>query len=515
MKSTPPQGADSPGDPAEADLALAPTTAVDVDPQAQQKIVAAQASGNGRWYAAIAVLVVLTEQTALGFQLIAPALTDLAVKYETTQIIWAITIFTLVGGVVTPLIGKLGDRYGKRRVLLYAAGISIIGAAISALASNFEVFLVGRALTGVSAAFLPVTYALMRDVFPERLRNLGISIATNGVGVVTIAGPFIAGFLIDNVSTESVFWFIAALSVVGSLGTIAFVPESPIRLAGKLDLPGAIGLGLGFMLLLLGVAQLQDWGKTDPRTLACLIGGVLVLGAWWWWEHRAADPFIDPRVLKARATATVVASYAFASGAIVVIASNLPTFLQTSREQAVSYGFGLSATGVAVYLFVPGITTVAGGLVVGFTARRYGFRVFLIVGAALIALGSLGLSAFIPQHWGPIVMYGIVGLGAMVYAAGPGMLMLVAPPDQRGVAAGMLGSSTSILGSLFAQIAGLVLASSVVSASGGAPIYTIDAVRVVFYIAAGMGIVGVVLALAIPKARLGERQGDPASAAGR
>lgn len=455
--------------------------------------------GSGRWIAAVAVLVVLTEQSALGFQLIAPALGGLAAKYETTQVIWTITIFTLVGGVVAPLIGKLGDRYGKRRVLVYAAVVSLIGSIISALAPSFEVLLVGRALTGVSAAFLPITIALMRDVFPPRMRDISISIATNGVGVVTIAGPFIAGFFIDNISLESVFWFVGALSLIGAIGTIALIPESSVRNQSPIDFVGALGLVAGVFALLFGISQISSWEFADPRTLGVLGAGILILAAWWAWEKRTAEPFIEPAILTSRITSTVLLAYAFGGGAITVIASYLPTFLQTPRELGGSYGFGLDATGVARYLVVPGVLTVVGGLVVGVFARRYGFKFFLILGSGFIALGAAGLSIFTEHSWGPIVMYGIVGFGAMVYAAGPNLLMAVAPAEQRGVSAGVLSATMSIVGSLFAQIAGLVLSRNTVQVVSGTPVYSGKGVALVFSLAAVMGLVALVISLYAPR----------------
>ena len=453
----------------------------------------------GRWFGALAMLVLLTEQTALGFQLVAPAMPQIAAKYETTQIIWVITAFTLTGGVVTPIIGKLSDKYGKRFVLSLTAVVAFIGSVISALAPNFEVLLIGRAISGVASAFLPVAYALIRDVFPKDMRDVSIGIATNGIGVVTIAGPFIAGFLIDNISMESVFWFVAILSAVGAAGTIWLVPETDVRDESSIDYIGAVLVAIGGFALLLGTSQIENWGIGSAKTLGLLIGGVVVLVAWWFWEKRVDDPFIVPELLSTRSTATVIFAFAFASAVVTVIASYLPTFLQIPRELGIDYGFGVDATGVARYLVVPGILTVLGGLVVGFGAKKYGFRSFLIAGSAMMIVGSVFLSIFTSDWWGPVIGYGMIAIGAMVNAAGPGLLMLLAPVHQRGVAAGMMGSLTAVVGSLFAQFAGLVLSQNIGQVAGGMPVYTIDGVRYVFYLAAAMGVIAVIIALLVPR----------------
>ena len=467
--------------------------------------------GRSRWVVALVFLVLLTEQSALGFQLIAPALTDFAVRYETTHVIWAITAFTLTGAVLTPLIGKLGDHFGKRRILMYAAAVSTIGCVISALAPTFQIFIAGRVLSATSVAFLPVTYALMRDVFPSRMREISISIATNGVGVVTIAGPFLAGFLIDNIGTSSIFWFVAAISVVGAVGTALLVPETSIRDHSRFDIVGIAGLVAGMFLLLLGISQVQDWGLTNPRTIGLLVAAVLILCAWWAWEANYDEPFVSTAVMRNRATTSVLFSFAFIAGAGVMMSSHLPTLLQTPRELADDYGFGVNATGVAGFLVLAGVLTVAGGVMVGILGRRYGFGPFLVLGGALTTVGGVGLASVTTDAWGPVIFYGICGLGAMVYAAGPNLMMQLAPSEQRGVSAGMLGLVGGVLGSLFAQLGGLILSENAKLTDAPMPVYTGSGVRWLFITAAVLAAVGALIALAIPKrpAQLYAQSGAP------
>jgi MFS family permease len=452
-----------------------------------------------RWFAAVAVLVLLTEQTALGFTLIAPALMGFATEFQTTQVIWVITIFVLIGSITTPLIGKLGDRYGKKKVLVYATLVTIVGSVICALAPSFGVLLFGRALMGVSTAFLPVTFALIRDVFPESYRNMSLAIATNGVGVITIVGPFLAGYLIDNHGQESVFWFVGGISVIGALGTIALVPESPVRNKARIDVVGAVGLAAGLLLIMYGTSQLQTWQFSDIRTFLTIGGGLAVLVAWWFWEDRANEPFIDTKLLASRPIATVIFAYALGGAGITIMASYLPTMLQTPRALGGDYGFGLSATGVARYLVAAGVLTVVSGLIVGALAKRYGFRVFLIAGPVIIAVGAVGLGFLTTESWMPMAFYGLVGLGAVVYAAGPGLLMVLSPPSSRGVTAGMMGAVSGAAGSMMAQLSGLVLSKNIGQTVDGYAVPTGTGFSYVFLIAAAVSIAGVVVAVMIPR----------------
>ncbi|MGR6999387.1 MFS transporter [Yinghuangia aomiensis] len=373
-----------------------------------------------RWFVAVAVLVLLTEQTALAFTLIAPALIGLATEFQTTQVIWVLTIFTLVGSVVTPIAGKLGDKYGKKKVLVHTSIVAAVGGVISALAPNFETLLIGRALMGTSVAFLPVTFALIRDVFPENYRNVSLGIATNGAGIVSILGPFLAGHLIDNYGHASVFWFSVVITTLGAAGTIALVPETHVRTNSPIDVVGALGLGGGVLLIMLGLSQLQTWSLTDVRTIATLGGGIVVLVLWWKWEAHVEAPFIDTQVLSSRPVATVTATYAFVTAGIAIIGSFLPGMLQTPRALGIDYGFGLGATDVALYIIPGGVMTIVTGLLVGTLAKRFGFRAFLLVAPFPIAIGGLGFAFLMTESWMPILSYGIAGIGAMIYAAGPG-----------------------------------------------------------------------------------------------
>ncbi|MFD4599781.1 MFS transporter [Streptomyces sp. NPDC058464] len=466
-----------------------------------------------QWFAAIAVLVLLTEQTALGLSLIAPALGQLATKYHTTQIAWMITIFMLAGAVLTPLLGKIGDRVGKKRVLVITALVGTAGSVICALASNYGTVLMGRALMGSAAAFLPLTYSLVRDVFPEKYRNLSIGIATNGAGVVTILGPFLAGFLIDQIAPEAVFWFMAALSLAGAVGTILIVPESETRNRSAFDVPGIISLAVGLLALMYGITNLTAWGVLSARSLTFVGGGLVVLVAWWMWELRAAEPFIDPRLLSSRPMWTVILGYSLICSGMVVATSYLPTMLQTPRSLGGDYGFGLDATGVAVYCILGGIATVAVGVGVGVASRRYGFRPFLLLSGVFIIAASLVLAFLHTESWMPILGFGLVGVASMSYVAGAGLMMQLTPEKSRGVSAGMLAAIQGVIGSTVLQVAGLVLSNHVRATPGAGPgplVYSTSGWVLTFGVGAVAGLIGLAIATLVPKP---QKQAEPATGA--
>lgn len=470
---------------------------------AEQTATRIDSKGSSRkWFIALTVLVVLTEQSALGFQLISPALIGLATEFQTPDIIWTITVFVLVGAISTPLVGKLGDRYGKRKILLAVTVIALLGSMVSALAPTYPLMLAGRALTGVSAAFLPITVALVRDVFPEHIRPVSIAICTNGVGVVTVLGPFLAGWLIDTWGPRSIFWFISVLSLIGALGCAALVPETTVRNKARIDLLGAGWLAVGLLVLMWGLRPAQANFMADPMSIGAIVVGVVLLVAWWLAERRVREPFIDTRLLATRPISTVILLNGLITAAIIVVSSYLPSMLQTpSAATEGIYGFGVDASGVALFLVPAGVVTVAGGLTVGWGARRVGYRFFLLFGSACMVISGLMIGLLRTEPWMPIVGWVFGGLAAMVWAACQGLLMEVAPAEHRGVSAAMLGAISGVLGSLAVNIAGLIAGSFVVSSlDGGFPIYSATGVALPFLIAAGLGVVAFLVALGAPRA---------------
>lgn len=482
------------------------------DPKAAAALEIAHRKGGAFWWSILLALVLLSEQTALAVNLLAPALGPLATEFETTQIIWTITAFVLVGGVVTPLAGKLADIYGKRRVLLVLGVISTTGAAVAALAPNFAWLMVGRVMGGVAMAFLPLIYSLIRDIFPERRRSLSISIATNGVGVVTVAGPFLAGWLIDDFGARAVFWFVVLISIPGLLLTRFVVPETPVRAKTSVDWLGALLLGGGLGALLLGLNQAQTWGWGDARTLACLIGGVVALIAWVQWERTVRDPLVSIPLLRSRPVATVLAATALATGALTAIASFLAMQIQTPRAVTDGgYGFGLSATEVAVWFLPAGILTVLSGVFVGLTAKKIGFRNNTVIAALLVAFVGVWLGLAHDQSWMIIFGWGVAGMGAMLYATMPNLLMRAAPVDQRGVAAGMGATAVAVTAAVITQIVGIILNNNVDQVIQGAPIYANEGYATGFVVAGAVAFVGALVALLIPRDRAQESDAPAAT----
>jgi MFS family permease len=482
-----------------------PTTKVDqvvVDEKQKGIVEQLQQRRGGFWVMVIVALVLLSEQSALAFTVFAPILPQFAGVYQTDQIVWILTVFSLSGAVFGPILAKLGDIHGKKKLLVITAGIATVGAIIGFLAPNFIVLLIGRAIMGVAVAFAPLTFGLMRDTFPPKLRSLGISIATNGIGVVVIAGPILASLLVDNFGTQSVFVLMAVISLLGMLLIGLIVPESPLRAKGHIDWFGAILLVIGVLAAQIAITQAGTWGYLDWRTLLLFFGGIAVLVLWFFQQRAAKEPIISMRLLTRRPFWTPLISIALIVSATAMGSYLVPQMLATPADVAPGYGQGLVATQIALVFAPAGVLVIVGGIFVGLTARSIGFRNQVLIGAALVAVHAIFLAMFHTEVWHYVLAYALGGLGLLVLAARPNLILLAVPEDQRAVANGIVGTADGIIGGTMQQIAFVILAGSVLlQIAPGVNLYNESGFVTALFVGGAIAIVGGLLALAIPQGR--------------
>lgn len=451
---------------------------------------------------AIAVLIVLvfvTEVVALSFQLVTPALTQMSAAFHTAQIGWVITILSLVGAIAVPLAGKSADIGGKRKVIVWLTAAMILGSVVVAVATSFGLVLAGRALQGLMIAAGPLTYSLMRDVLPPRMLALGASISTTGIGLVTIAGPFLSGYLIDQFGFRGVFWFLGGLGALALLLVLTVVPESSLRVPARLDVFGGLLLGgcVALLLLWLTFGSEQGWGSA--ASLLPLAGGVAAGLLWWRHQRRSAEPLVDLALVRARPVWTVMVAGAAVTTAVTAAAVLIPLMVQTSRSAGGSYGFGVGPSGVPLYLVPAGLTTMLGGMAIGVLARRFGPLRLLATGAVLMAAGAFALAFAHSESWQVVVAYLVSGAGSgLALGAVPNLVIAAVPAEQQGVTAGVVSLLQSLASSAGVQAIFIVLALQVVTVAGGQPVYAGSSYTISFVLVAVLALLAVAM---VPIAR--------------
>ena len=485
--------------------------------EAEERLAEREEAANRRpmsyWWLALFILVLHSEAVAFSFNLVSPTLVPIATEFQTTQLGWMYTALTLVGAVSIPLTTKLADLYGKKRMILAVTAVATLGALLVATANSYTVVLVGRALEGTLLALIPLVYSLMRDIFPRRILAFSVTIAASGVGVVTICGPFIAGYLVDNHGWQSVFWFLFVEQLVGLIAILFVIPESPVRQRVRLDWAGALLLGGGLGVILLGISQGSAWGWTDARTLGCILGGLAVLALWVVAARRTTEPLMDLTVLRSRSVSAILAFGMLGQVALAGAATMLPILVQTPRELGIDYGFGVSATGLTQFTVPAGAATVVVGFVLAALIRRTGAKTPVLVGLVLQIIGCVGLALMHDTKGQVIGFFLLLGISqALVFSSVPALVIAAVPQRLQAVSAGMSGTTQTLGGAIGPAICFAILAANVGTLVQGQPIYTNHGLVVAYLATAVASVMTLLVALAVPRLRV---PGDQAEAAER
>ncbi|WP_182358491.1 MFS transporter [Tomitella gaofuii] len=451
-------------------------------------------------------IVLVLELLSVSYLMIAMALPDIATHYQTTQAAWLITAFLLLGAVAAPLVGKLADIYGKRRLLIACLVIAAVGSLLSALAGSYALMIAGRALAGMLVPCLFLSYSLIRDVFPSTTVPLAVSIATAGMGLISIAAPFLTGWLIDDFGWRSIFWFFTVTLVVLGVLILVSTPETTVRLRSRVDVIGAILLGAGIAGVLIAVSFGPTWGWGAGSTLLYLFGGLVLLGAWLASSRMIREPLMRLDILRLRPVLFTVAAAGAVYGATSVYSTILPSLAMTPSEMGLGYGFGVDAEGFAIFQVPIGALTMVGGIVVGLLCGRgIAARTLLLNGSVLLIVGGT-LTALANDDKGLLLLWGAVfGLGTgLGYAAIPNLVIKAAPPELQASTASMTGVSQSLVASITPVIAYTIMNDSFMAPidpqlTGGAVLYTEGGYVAAFFVAAAAGLLALVMALGIPR----------------
>lgn len=458
-----------------------------------------------KYYVGLLISIVLLFEVApLEYSMVYPSLRYMAAEFNTPDIGWVVTILGLVGVVSLPIIGKLGDIYGKKRMLMVVAGIFSIGTLTCALAPTFPILLLGRALEAASVGMTPLAYGLIRDVFPRRMIPVALSAVSTGIGFNGIAGPLIGGYLSTEFGYRAIFWFLLAYVAVIAPAVYFTAPESPLRLSHQLDWVGAGLLGGGSLLLMLSINQGRSWGWDSPKTLIAFAVSAVLSAVFVLYELHTTQPLIDMRVLWARAMRSTMLASLLGSFAIGGYAFALPLMLMTPRVDGISYGFGLTAFAFALWTLPHGILAMASGPLAGLLARSSGPRASLIVAMTAIMI-SLSLLAFVhDQQWQIITLVAIFGVGqGFFYAASANLVVEAVPPSQTGANAGVLGSSNSLGAAFGVTILSAILSAHIWSVDQGTRqiIYTDAGFTYVFLLLGALGAIGLIVAFTMSHGR--------------
>ena len=446
---------------------------------------------------------------SLAQTMLIPALGELTTQLGTdaSGIAWVLTAYLLAAAVATPIAGRLGDMFGKRRMLVLSLVLFGFGSTIAAFGDSLELVVIGRALQGLGGGIFPLCFGIIRDEFPrERVAgSIGLISAIFGIGGG--AGLVAGGLIADHLSYHWIFWLGAISAGLAAVATHVWVPESPERTPGRIDIPGAVLLAIGLVLPLFAISRANDWGWGSAQTLGLIAAGLAVLAVWVVVERRVAQPLADiptlvkPPVLLTNVATLFVGFGMFGSFLLIPQLAELP--------EATGFGFGLGATGAGLLLLPGAVVMLFAGPLSGALGSRFGSKLPLALGAAITSAGLVGLGL---NHGSEatVVLWSFVmstGIG-FAFAAMANLIVEAVPPVQTGEATGINTLMRSVGAAIGSQVSAAILAGSVTA--DGFP--SDSGFTAAFLVSAAVAAIAAGIAVVIPR---GEHQAIRARGAER
>ncbi|PDP88027.1 MFS transporter [Glycomyces fuscus] len=418
-------------------------------------------------------------------------LPQLLEHFDTDQAAWLNASAMLAGAIWSPLLAKSSDLFGKRRLLVITLLTACAGALVCLAAPNVWIFLAGRFLQGAALAAIFITVALTRQICAPRVAMPVIGLVTSGASIVGIVEPFLMVPVIDLFGYRSVFVVAALLAAVAALCVRSFIPESPVRSAGRIDVGGALLLGGGLGSVLAYASLGGDAGWLSAGMVALLAAGAAALAGWAVLALRVAEPIIDIRALSRPILLTLLA-LVLAAGSFRSMLQLTSIIAQVPPDLGLGYGLG-DGGAVAVLLATPSLGIMVGGTLAGWVAGRFGPARPLLAAVAVGAAATFMMLAGVSVLPLAIACGALVGMAAGAIAtSGYNLATSLAPPERQGTVSGLV-SVMFALGSVVFSFAGgeLLKATRIPGiAADGAPVSTAAGVHLYVLMA------GVLFALA-------------------
>lgn len=380
---------------------------------------------------------------------------------------WLITGFTLVATASAAVLARLGDIFGRKRILLFCLAGAMCGSLVSAMSDSLLGIIVGRSLQGTAGAILPLCYGMTREYFPKARVSMVIGIiaataqAGGGIGLV------LGGLIVDHLTWHFIFVVSAAMALAAFVAVALLVPPSRAFSPAVIDWIGGVLFvpGLWLLLYAIGLGEGSGWGGTEQLSFGAAGAAVLII--WILYERRIPNPIVDVRLLLNRQiglTILIVVLLAIGTmnqGQIVLV------MLQQPVETGI--GLGLSATTAALIHMPASFVGVLAGPLCGWYAARRGARDAMIMASACASVAWIGLtllhdSVWIVSLWQILSLFSI---GAVLTAA-PTIIVQTVSSDRTSEATGVLQIARKIAMGTGAQLLAISLATSTTPASSSA-----------------------------------------------
>ncbi|MER7503938.1 MFS transporter [Nonomuraea pusilla] len=412
---------------------------------------------------------------------------------------WVITSTLLAGAVAMPIMGRLGDLHGKRRMLVLSLAVMVVGALVSALTSDLYVMIAGRALQGFVMSGVPLGLGLMRDLLPRERLGLGMALMSSSMGIGSSLALPAAALVAQHADWHALFYGSASLGVLCIALTLLAIPESPARAQGAFDVRGAVGLSAGLVLFLLPITKGGDWGWASGTTLGMFAAAAVVLVLWGVMELRLRTPLVNLRTTARPAALFTNLASIMVGASFLVVSLVLPQLLQLPTSTG--YGLGQSMVVAGLCMTPLGLTMLLTAPIYARLSAALSPKAALILGMVIIAFGYGAGLGLMSAPWQSLVITATLGVGiGLAYSSLPALIAGAAPASEAG-SANALNTLMRMIGSSVASaVIGMVLAGNAHQVNG-VTVPTLHGFRVSFLIATGTMVIGLLPALFLPRVR--------------
>jgi EmrB/QacA subfamily drug resistance transporter len=440
------------------------------------------------------LILAVTALAGMGYAMLSsaviPALPSIQHSLHTTEtgVTWLLTGYLLSASVATSILGRLGDMYGKERLLVITLVILALGTVVSALATSLMPMIAGRVIQGAGGGVFPLAFGIVRDEFPRERVAGSIGLLSSVLGVGGGIGVVLGGLIVEHLNYHWLFWIPLVVTLAAAVCTQLFVPESPVRMPGRVNWLAAALMTIGFCSVLIAISETITWGWGSARTLGLLAAGLVICAGWVLVEVRSEVPLIDMAMMRIRGVWTTnLVAFLLGAGMYASFLI-LPQFAQLPKSTG--FGFGASVVTASLYLLPSALGMSVLGSLAGRVARRYGSKLAVIAGSGVTALSFALLAVAHGHPYDMLISAALMGVGiGLAFAALGNLIVQAVPPSQTGAATGMNTVMRTLGGALGGQVVATLIADNVArglpTVTGFTESFTLQAAFLVIAMLAG------------------------------
>ena len=412
---------------------------------------------------------------------------------------WLITITLLTAAVGTPIIARLADMFGKRRMMVVALLAMIAGSLVAAIGQNFTAVVIGRGLQGLSIALVPVGISIMRDELPKARVAAATSLMSATLGIGSALALPLSGFINAHMGWQGIFWLPAGVGVIMLVAVLLVVPESEVRTSGRFDFIGAILLTIGLSTLLLGITKGGAWGWTSEPLLLTFLATIVVFALWIPYELRVGSPLVDLRTSARRPV--LLTNIASILVGFAMYANMLLTTQQLQMPLASGYGFAMTVFAAGLAMVPAGLAMVFFSPISALITNKLGAKTTLITGSLVMVFAYVARVYLTGSVVLIIIGATLVSIGtAIAYASMPMLIMRSVPITETASANGLNSLLRSIGTSTSSAVVAALLTAMVIGGGGSsAGLPSLAAFQAAYWIAALAALGAVAVAFYIPR----------------